>query len=246
MSLLQQLEELRATGKKGLAVLIDPDSHSDLEALTQVAVKNKVDTFFVGGSLLTCDSLESTLTTLKTNSNIPCYIFPGNFNQISNKADGLLFLSLISGRNPDYLIGQHVNAAPLLKQTNIDVIPTGYMLIDGGNQTSVSYMSNTTPIPHDKNGIAASTALAGQYLGLKFIYMEAGSGAKNCIAPEMITSVKKTIDIPLIIGGGIRTIESAKMAFESGADMIVVGNHIEKQPDFIVDLMSLVEELNAH
>jgi putative glycerol-1-phosphate prenyltransferase len=244
MSLLQHLEKLRARNKKGLAVLVDPDSHSDLKRLVQVAVKNKVDTFLIGGSLLTSDSLDDTLKIIKSESDIPTYIFPGSSNQISSLADGILFLSLISGRNPDYLIGQQVNAAPLLKQANIDVIPTGYLLIDGGTQTSVSYMSNTTPIPHDKGSIAAATALAGEFLGLKLIYMEAGSGAKNCVSAEMISKVKEATNIPLIVGGGIRDIESAKAALSSGADFIVVGNHLEKQPDFIEALMGVVGEFN--
>jgi len=244
MSLLQRLDNLRITNKKGLAVLVDPDSHSDLKNLVQVAGKNKIDTFFIGGSLLTSDSLDDTLKVIKSESNIPTYIFPGSSSQISNLADGILFLSLISGRNPDYLIGQQVNAAPLIKQANIDVIPTGYVLVDGGTQTSVSYMSNTTPIPHDKSSIAAATSLAGQYLGLKMIYMEAGSGAKNCVSKKMISTVKNATDIPLIVGGGIRTIENAKDALTAGADMIVVGNHLEKNPDFIVDLMNLIDEFN--
>ena len=245
MSLLQHLQNLRSTNKKGLAVLIDPDSHSNLKELIQVAVKNQVDTFFIGGSLLTSDSLDDTLKIIKAVSNTPTYIFPGGSNQISNLADGILFLSLISGRNPEYLIGQQVNAAPLLKEANIDVIATGYMLVDGGTQTSVSYMSNTTPIPHDKASIASATALAGQYLGLKLIYMEAGSGAKNCVSEKMISSVKKTTDIPLIVGGGIRSVANAKAALSAGADMIVVGNHLEKQPDFIYGLMDLIKELNT-
>lgn len=244
MSLLKQLQELRLNNKKGLAVLIDPDCCDNLITLVEIANTNHVTTFFVGGSLLTSDSLEETLNTIKKHSSIPCYIFPGNTNQISNQADGILFLSLISGRNPDYLIGQHVTAAPLLKQTNIDVLPTGYMLIDGGKPTSVSYMSNTNPIPYDKPNIAGATALAGEYLGLQTIYMEAGSGAQNCISEQMVSSVKNQISIPLIIGGGIKNINTANAILNAGADLIVVGNHLEKKPEFIKELMDLIKSKN--
>lgn len=244
MELLPYLENLKCNNNKGLAVLVDPDANTDLHKLVTVAVAHEVDTFFVGGSLLTKDSLHDTLITLTSKSNIPCYIFPGSSNQVSDQADGILFLSLISGRNPDYLIGQQVMAAPLIKEAQIDVIPTGYILIDGGIQTSVSYMSNTTPIPSDKAAIASATALAGQYLGLKLIYMDTGSGAQNCVSPDMIKAVKKTTSVPLVVGGGIRDLQSAQRALEAGADMIVVGNQLEVEPDFVKELMGLIQSMN--
>ena len=224
---------LSDTSKKKFVVLIDPDKPSNEQIIDIVkkSVQAGVDFFFVGGSLLTTDSLDNCIKLIKQHCDIPVLIFPGNSLQISKWCDGFLLLSLISGRNAEMLIGRHVIAAPYLKLYGNEIIPTGYMIIDGGKQTSVSYMSNTTPIPHDKDDIAMCTALAGEMLGLKLIYMDAGSGAINPISAEMISKVKHTIEVPLIVGGGINTPEKAATAAKAGADIIVVGNALEKSTD---------------
>ncbi len=233
---------LSDTSKKKFAVLIDPDKPSDKEIIDIVEKSKKVgvDFFFVGGSLLTTDSLDNCIKLIKSHCDIPVLIFPGNSLQISKWCDGFLLLSLISGRNSEMLIGRHVIAAPYLKLYGNEIIPTGYMLIDGGKPTSVSYMSNTTPIPHDKDDIAMCTALAGEMLGLKLIYMDAGSGATNPISAEMICKVKHTIEVPLIVGGGINTPEKAAIAAKAGADIIVVGNALEKSIDRLQEFAEAV------
>lgn len=221
--------------RKRLAVLIDPDKPSDAQMLSIIEKANAadVDFFFVGGSLLVTDSLDHCIKLIKANSNIPVLIFPGNSLQISKYCDGFLLLSLISGRNPEMLIGRHVIAAPYLKLYGNEIIPTGYMLIDSGKATSVSYMSDTTPIPHDKDDIAMCTAIAGEMLGLKLIYLEAGSGALMPVSTSMITKVSQMIKIPLIVGGGIKTPEMAADAVKAGADIIVIGTAFEKEPDML-------------
>ena len=227
MSIYNRLSD---TSKKKFVVLIDPDKPSD-EQIIDIVEKSKkvgVDFLFVGGSLLTTDSLDNCIKLIKKHCEIPVLIFPGDSLQISKWCDGFLLLSLISGRNSEMLIGRHVIAAPYLKLYGNEIIPTGYMLVDGGCPTSVSYMSNTTPIPHDKDDIAMCTALAGEMLGLKLIYMDAGSGAVNPVSKEMIYKVKQTVDVPLIVGGGINTPEKAAVAAKAGADIVVVGNALEK------------------
>ena len=233
---------LSDTSKKKFVVLIDPDKPSDKEIIDIVEKSKKVgvDFFFVGGSLLTTDSLDNCIKLIKDHCDIPVLIFPGNSLQISKWCDGFLLLSLISGRNSEMLIGRHVIAAPYLKLYGNEIIPTGYMLIDGGKPTSVSYMSNTTPIPHDKDDIAMCTALAGEMLGLKLIYMDAGSGATDPISAEMICKVKHTIEVPLIVGGGINTPEKAAIAAKAGADIIVVGNALEKSIDRLQEFADAV------
>lgn len=233
---------LSDTSKKKFAVLIDPDKPSDKEIIDIVEKSKKVgvDFFFVGGSLLTTDSLDNCIKLIKSHCDIPVLIFPGNSLQISKWCDGFLLLSLISGRNSEMLIGRHVIAAPYLKLYGNEIIPTGYMLIDGGKQTSVSYMSNTTPIPHDKDDIAMCTALAGEMLGLKIIYLDAGSGALNPVSAEMISKVKQTIEVPLIVGGGINTPEKAAAASKAGADIVVVGNALEKSIDRLQEFADAV------
>lgn len=218
--------------RKRLAVLIDPDKPSDAQMLSIIEKANAadVDFFFVGGSLLVTDSLDHCIKLIKANSNIPVLIFPGNSLQISKYCDGFLLLSLISGRNPEMLIGRHVIAAPYLKLYGNEIIPTGYMLIDSGKATSVSYMSDTTPIPHDKDDIAMCTAIAGEMLGLKLIYLEAGSGALMPVSTSMITKVSQMIKVPLIVGGGIKTPEMAADAVKAGADIIVIGTKFEQDP----------------
>ena len=221
--------------RKKLAVLIDPDKPTDAQIISIVekAKAADVDFFFVGGSLLVTDSLDHCIKLIKANCDIPVLIFPGNSLQISKYCDGFLLLSLISGRNPEMLIGRHVIAAPYLKLYGNEIIPTGYMLIDSGKATSVSYMSDTTPIPHDKDDIALCTAIAGEMLGLKLIYLEAGSGALIPVSTSMISKVKKMIQIPLIVGGGIKTPEMAAEAVRAGADVIVIGTAFEKEPELL-------------
>ena len=221
--------------RKKLAVLIDPDKPTDAQIISIVekAKAADVDFFFVGGSLLVTDSLDHCIKLIKANCDIPVLIFPGNSLQISKYCDGFLLLSLISGRNPEMLIGRHVIAAPYLKLYGNEIIPTGYMLIDSGKATSVSYMSDTTPIPHDKDDIALCTAIAGEMLGLKLIYLEAGSGALIPVSTSMISKVSQMIKIPLIVGGGIRTPEMAADAVKAGADVIVIGTAFEKEPELL-------------
>lgn len=223
---------------KLLAVLIDPDKQTEasLIQLVQRAENCKVDLFFVGGSLLVEDSFERTVASIKQHSNIPVVIFPGSNYQVSGKADALLFLSLISGRNAEYLIGQHVAAAPIIKEHKLETIATGYMLIDGGRISTTSYITQTVPIPADKPDIAVATALAGQMLGMQMIYLEAGSGAHTHVSPNMIKAVKQNLDIPLIVGGGIRSAEHAEAVCQAGADVIVVGNVLEKEPELLMEI----------
>jgi len=224
--------------RKHFAVLIDPDDTTEekLDDIIARAKASRVSFFFVGGSILVKNSFESTIRYLKEKSDIPVIIFPGDTYQISSHADAILFLSLISGRNADLLIGKHVLAAPILKANKIEVLSTGYMLIDSGKQTTASYMSHSIPIPHDKESIAIATAMAGELLGMKLIYMDGGSGASNRISLKMIGAVKKHISIPLIIGGGINSAERAQEVIDAGADIIVVGTAIENDPSVIDEI----------
>lgn len=243
MNILESITKGRKDAKKQLAVLVDPDKSDTqhLKELARIAVDNKIDYFFVGGSLLVNNSLDSCISLLKELSGIPVVLFPGNTLQMSYRADAMLFLSLISGRNAEMLIGRHVVAAPYLKLSNIEVIGTGYMLIESGRPTAVSYMSNSDPIPSDKNDIAMCTAMAGEMLGLKLIFMDAGSGAINPVSASMIEHVSKTISIPLIVGGGINTPELAATAVKAGADLIVIGNAVEKDPSLIAEISSAIK-----
>lgn len=245
-NILSQIQEKANERQKSFAVLIDPDKVTEEKLLNiaSLSMANEVDFFFVGGSLLMKDKMQEVVSMLKENTNIPVILFPSNAQQICNDADAILFLSLISGRNPDLLIGQQVIAAPLLKASNLEVLPTGYMLIDSGKQTTASYMSVTTPIPADKPEIAMATALAGEYLGLKMLYMDGGSGAQNVAHAQTISLVKKNVTIPLIVGGGICTKEDAQKTFEAGADVIVIGNQIEKDPSIIAEVAKCKTELN--
>jgi len=215
--------------KKQLAILVDPDklTHEEIEKTAKNAQLAQADYFFVGGSLLINDNLHQSIQIIKDNCDLPVIIFPGNNYQLSSNADAILFLSLISGRNPDMLIGMHVIAAPYIKLSGLESIATGYMLIDSGKPTSVSYMSNSLPIPADKKDIAACTAMAGEMLGLKMIYMDAGSGAEKSIPSEMIRFVKDSVDIPLMVGGGIKTPELLRAKYQAGADIAVIGTHFE-------------------
>ena len=230
-----------------LAVLIDPDKSSPAECIkiAEIATEAEVDLFFVGSSILMNDSFESCVDILKRSSSIPVVLFPGSIMQISPSADAILFLSLISGRNADLLIGKHVLSAPLIKKNNLEPISTGYMLIDSGAPTSVSYMSNTFPIPHDKNDIAVCTAMAGEMLGMKMIYMDSGSGARFPISTSMVSEVKKNTEAPLIVGGGIKTADKAAELCNAGADVIVIGNAIEKNPEIISEIATAIHAFYA-
>lgn len=229
-NIYQDLVSSSKNRKKKLAVLIDPDK-CDLQKLPdfiEASTQAKVDLFFIGGSLLLTNHFHQCIEILKNQDKIPVVIFPGNHLQINNKADGILLLSLISGRNPEFLIGQHVLAAPKLKESNLEILPTGYLLVSDNATSAVAYVSNTQPIPSSKTEIAVCTAMAGEQLGLKLIYLEAGSGAEKPVPEEMITMVKSNISIPLIVGGGIRTTEAAIASCKAGADIIVIGNAFEK------------------
>jgi phosphoglycerol geranylgeranyltransferase len=238
-TLYKDIAEAKSHNKKKLALLIDPDKFTSVDVVKQ-AETSGVDLIFIGGSLLSKGSFSKCVDLVKQNTKLPVIIFPGHIDQVSDKADGILFLSLISGRNAENLIGKHVLAAPILKKTKLEILPTGYMLIDGGKVTTATYMSNTVPIPHDKNDIAACTALAGEMLGLKLIYMDTGSGANKHVSLKMIKEVKKNISIPLIIGGGIRTPEDAYEVCKAGADMIVIGTIAEESPEIVQQIAKAV------
>lgn len=243
--LYHQLTEKKQAGKKSFAVLIDPDkvNETSIEALVQLSVQAKVDYFFVGGSLVISNHLDECIRQIKKACNIPVVLFPGSPSQVSRYADALLYLSLISGRNPELLIGQHVVSAPFVKKSGLEIMPTGYMVIDGGAPTTVSYISNATPIPSDKNDIAMCTAMAGEMLGMKLIYMDAGSGAKRPITEDMIKLVAQHIEVPLIIGGGITDAEKAYLNCRAGADIIVVGNAIEKDASLIKEISDAIHSV---
>ena len=242
MNIYKHIEKNKKLGKKLFAILIDPDKQSQDELLEIIESANnaKVDLFFVGGSLITNNSLNNCIKTLKQHSDIPVILFPGNAMQINNKADGILFLSLISGRNAEMLIGKQVITAPILKKSSLEVMPTGYMLIDSGKPTTASYMSNTTPIPYEKNDVATCTAIAVEMLGLKLIFMDGGSGALNPISEKMIANISNNINVPLIIGGGIKSGEKAVSNCRAGADIIVVGNAIEKNKQLITEIAKAI------
>ena len=237
--------ERKQKQQKSFAVLIDPDKVNDnnLDELIQLAHESKVDYFFVGGSLVVSDCLESCVKKIKSEIDIPVILFPGSPSQITNHADALLYLSLISGRNPELLIGQHVVSAPAVKKSGLEIMSTGYMVIDGGAPTTVSYISNASPLPSDKPEIAMCTAMAGEMLGMKLIYMDAGSGAKRAISENMIQKVASCISVPLIVGGGITDPEKAYLNCKAGADVIVVGNAIEKDASLIKEISAAIHSV---
>jgi phosphoglycerol geranylgeranyltransferase len=226
------------TNTKQLAVLIDPDKVSDgfLELLSSSSC---VDVILVGGSLLHKGSLTECIQKVRSKTHLPIYIFPGNHVQIDSQADGILLLSLISGRNAEFLIGQHVIAAPTLKASGLDIVSTGYILVDCGKPTTASYISNTTPIPYNKPEITACTALAGEQLGLKIIYLDGGSGAEKPISTETIKATKSLCDNFMVVGGGIKTSEEVNMAWNAGANLVVVGTALENNPEFLLELCTL-------
>ena len=230
--ILTQLRALKSQQQSGFAVLADPDkiAPADMQYLARLCNDAKVDYLFMGGSLLMAHQMELCIQRFKTESDIPVILFPGSPAQVTPYADALLYLSLISGRNSDLLIGQHVTSAPQVKAAGLEVISTGYMIIDGGVQTTVSYMSNTMPIPADKPEIALCTAWAGELQGKHVIYLDAGSGARRPVSEEMIRRVSSQVEIPLIVGGGILSPEKVYENCKAGANLIVVGNAIERDP----------------
>lgn len=238
----QQMLEAKRMGQTRFALLVDPDKAGDaqLESVARQSEAAGVDFLFLGGSLVLADRLAHCLESLRRYCQLPIVLFPGSPLQINYQADALLFLSLISGRNPELLIGQQVVSAPYLHRSPLEIIGTGYMLIDGGAPTTVSYMSHTTPIPRDKPDVALATALAGEMLGLRTIYLDAGSGAQTPVSAEMIGRISREISLPLLVGGGIRTPELAGRAANAGADVIVVGNAIERDTGLLGEMVAAV------
>lgn len=229
MGVYDYIEERRQRGDKMFVVLIDPDKFSEgmLDKLSSLLSVRRADMIFVGGSLVMSD-IGEVVKMLKSRFDIPVVLFPGSAQQFTEEADALLFLSLITGRNAEYLIGQHVMSSVRIKRSGVEVIPTGYMLVEGGVMTSVEYISGTQPLPRSKDDIAVATAVAGELLGLKMLYLEAGSGAKECVPESMIRAVRSSVGLPIIVGGGLRSIEDIDKAYSAGADLVVVGTAIEK------------------
>jgi len=242
----QDITRKKQADHRSFAVLVDPDkvSPSQIHELCGLADEARVDYLFVGGSLVVTNHLDEVVSNIKKETDIPVILFPGSPSQISRYADALLYLSLISGRNPELLIGQHVISAPMVRQSGLEIMSTGYMVVDGGAPTTVSYISNAAPIPHDKNEIAVCTALAGEMLGMKLIYMDAGSGARRAIHEDMIAAVAQHISIPLIVGGGITDPEKAYLNCKAGANIIVVGNAIEKDMGLLKEMSSAIKLAN--
>jgi putative glycerol-1-phosphate prenyltransferase len=246
-NLYSKLEYDSLVGKKLLAILIDPDDVSTdelLEKTIRSLKKFPPDLILLGGSIITKGDLGLIAKRIKSENIAPLLIFPGDYQQLTEHADGTLLLSLISGRNPQYLIGEHVKASMKLAKINKEILSTGYILVDCGMATSVEYMSNTKPIPYTKNQIACATALAGEQLGMKLIYLEGGSGAQKSISADMIRALKSVLTIPLFVGGGIKDLSLAQKAWESGADVIVVGTAFFQNQTFLKELIELKLELN--
>ncbi len=243
----QQLVQKKLQRQKSFAILLDPDNLTEAAAqqLIQLSQIYPIPYFLVGGSLVTTTNQAPLIQFIKQNSLIPVLLFPSSSLHLDANADGILLLSLISGRNPDFLIGQHVISATALKASNLQIIPTGYILVDPGHPTTASYMSGTLPLPRDKPTIAASTALAGELLGLQVIFLDAGSGARQPVPGTMITAVRQTVEVPIIVGGGINTAPKARAALQAGADLIVVGTEIEKNPEFIAEIATVVQQINS-
>jgi phosphoglycerol geranylgeranyltransferase len=234
MDIYNQIVRAKLTNKKLLAVLLDPDKLplEKVDVLVAKINQSPATHIFVGGSIVLTDTIDRLIARIKENCDLPVVLFPGNPSQISALADGILFLSLISGRNPDYLIEHQVNAVPILKKTKLEIIPTGYLLIESGHETAVSRVSQTKPLDNENIDYIVHTAQAGEMLGKKLVYLEAGSGAKQAVSPEIIKAVSQNIDIPLIVGGGIKNQQGIGLAYESGADLVVIGTAFENDLNF--------------
>ncbi|ESU23120.1 geranylgeranylglyceryl phosphate synthase [Flavobacterium enshiense DK69] len=232
--LYNQILSAKNNNQKLLAVLLDPDKIvlDELAVLADKINNSPATHVFVGGSIVEANIIDELIVRLKHKIELPIFLFPGNPSQISDKADAILFLTLLSGRNPDYLIEHQVNAVPVLKKTKLEVISTGYILIESGTQTAVERVSKTNPLDREDPDYAVQTALAGEFIGNKLVYLEAGSGAKNAVPLEMIRKVSDNIQVPVIVGGGIRTKKAIDDAYDSGADLVVIGTAFENDPDF--------------
>ncbi len=234
MKIYDYLQSYKSVSRKGVIVLLDPDKggKEDMRRRAAAAENAGAAAVLVGGSHIGDNDFEGTLQTMKEAVKIPLIIFPGGASQVSKYADAILFLSLISGRNPQFLIGEHITAAPKVKKLGLEVISTAYMLVEAGKTSAVEYISNTKPIPRDQVNIAAAHAMAAEMLGMKLVYLEAGSGALYPVPPEMIAAVRKAMDLPILVGGGIKDAEQAKTAFSAGADFVVIGNALENGEDW--------------
>jgi phosphoglycerol geranylgeranyltransferase len=224
----------KANNQKLLAILLDPDkiNWGSLQTLISKINNSPATHLFIGGSLVISDKIDELIKSVKKDCDLPVILFPGNPSQISNKADGILFLSLLSGRNPDFLIGHQVKSAPILKKTNLEIIPTGYILVESGSETAVAKVSSTMPMPIESPDAIVHTAIAGEMLGSKLIYLEAGSGAKNPVPGNIIKLVSENIAIPLIVGGGIKNSKGIQNAYDSGADLVVIGTAFDNDQNF--------------
>ena len=230
----QQILEAKKNGQKLLAILLDPDKivWENLNHLLDRIKQSPATHIFVGGSIVQATILEDLLSELKQKTNLPVVIFPGDPSQISPQADAILFLALLSGRNPDYLIEYQVQAAPILKKTNLEVISTGYILIESGNETAVARVSKTKPLNRENFDLVLATAQAGEMLGNKLMYLEAGSGAKNAVPLKMIELIAQNVEIPIIVGGGIVDLHGIQNAYNAGADLVVIGTAFENDSHF--------------
>jgi phosphoglycerol geranylgeranyltransferase len=233
-NLYTQIIQAKRNNQKLLAILLDPDKvvFENLSILISKINLSPATHIFIGGSYVTTNILDELIVKIKQNCDLPIFLFPGNPSQISNKADAILFLSLISGRNPDYLIEHQVKAAPILKKTKLEVISTGYILIESGTETAVERVSKTKPLNRNNLDLALATAQAGEMLGNKLIYLEAGSGAKQAVPLEMIALVAQNIEIPLLVGGGIVDLQGIQNAYDSGADLVIIGTAFENDNNF--------------
>ena len=246
-AIYNKLKELKSQGRTGFAVLVDPDKidMDGMRQLAQLCNEAVVDFLIVGGSLLMEHRMGECIQVFKSCSDIPVILFPGSPAQVAREADGLLYLSLLSGRNAELLIGQHVVSAPVVRARGLEILSTGYILVDGGVPTTVSYISNSTPIPADKPDIALCTAWAGEMQGKHVIYLDAGSGARTAVSAEMVRTVSSQIDIPLIVGGGLRTPEQVYETCKAGANLVIMGNAIEKDPSLIISMAEAVRRANS-
>jgi putative glycerol-1-phosphate prenyltransferase len=241
LNILKKIQEAAQNNLKQLAILVDPDDVDNVEVLISQLKSNPPDYIFVGGSVIVNNNFDSVVTSLKNANIAPVVLFPGDRSQISQDADGILLLTLISGRNPEYLIGQHVLAAPMLKKWGKEIISTSYLLIDGGNVTSVQKVSKTEPINQSEKDLIVNTAMAGCQIGHQLVYLEAGSGAKNQVEDRIIKEVANNIEVPIIVGGGIRCVKSASLAWSSGATIVVIGTAFEQG---LLDLNQILQARN--